>query len=194
VNRLIRAALEFARIQLSVEGRRQLVGLADWLRQEAISAGGLGPFEGPQLEERHLADSMLFAAAWEEPPRRCWDLGAGVGLPGLVLAIVWPNTDMVLVDRSAKRCDLARRAARLIDVNVTICQEDWNARKGTVEAIVSRAAAPAMTLRPTLKRLLEPGGLAVVSGTSARIEGFEPLELPARSFDHPSRLLIMRAT
>jgi 16S rRNA (guanine527-N7)-methyltransferase len=188
------AALELARIQLSVEGCRQLADLAEWVRREAIPAGGVGPLEGPKLEERHLADSVLFAAAWEGSPRQCWDLGAGVGLPGLVLAIVWPDTEMVLVDRSAKRCDLARRAARLIGVNVTVCQEDWNARKGTVEAIVSRAAAPAQTLRPTLQRLLEPGGLAVVSGTGDRIEGFEPLELPAGSFDHPSRLLIMRST
>lgn len=194
MNRAVGAALEFARVQLSVEGRRQLAGLAEWFRREAIPAGGVGPLEGSKLEERHLADSVLFAAAWEESPRQCWDLGAGVGLPGLVLAIVWPDTEMVLVDRSAKRCDLARRAARLIGVNITICQEDWNVKKGTVEAIVSRAAAPASTLRPTLQRLLEPGGLAVVSGTGDRVEGFEPLDLPAGSFDHPSRLLIMRAT
>lgn len=194
MNPHLEAAFEVAGLQPTIEGIAQLERLAEWLRQEAIPGGGLGPQEGAQIEERHLADSILYAAAWTHPPDQCWDLGAGVGLPGLVLAVVWPETRMVLIDRSAKRCDLARRAARVTEVEAEVWRADWNSLEGKVGAIVSRAATPAAELRPTLHRLLGPGGIAVVSGSGISVEGYEEMRLPCEFLDRPSRLLIMRTT
>jgi 16S rRNA (guanine527-N7)-methyltransferase len=131
---------------------------------------------------------MMFAAGWRQAPRDCLDLGTGVGLPGLVLAIVWPQTGFELVDRSEKRCDLARRAARVADVDVTVTQADiWSLDRTSV-AIVSRAAIPAQRFRPLLERMLAEGGRAVISGSGAAVEGFENLEI----LDRPSRLLMMQ--
>lgn len=193
MNPHLEKALEVTGLQPTVEGIAQLERLAEWLRQEAIPSGGLGPQEGRQIEDRHLADSVLYAAAWAHPPGECWDLGAGVGLPGLVLAVVWPETKMVLIDRSAKRCDLARRAARVTEVEAEVRQVDWNSLQGSVEAIVSRAAAPAAKLRRTLHRILKPGGIAVVSGSGTSVGGFEEVRLLREFLDRPSRLLIMRS-
>ena len=183
----------YAGLQLPVEARPKLEKLAEWLRDEAIPAGGLGPSESPVIETRHIADSMLFAAAWPDPPQERWELGTGVGLPGLVLAIVWPSTRMVLIDRSGKRCDLARRAARVVEVDVAVERADVSLLSGQVGAIVSRAAIPAATMRMHLQRLLSPGGTGVVTGTSGKLPGFEHLAIPAGILDRPSRLLIMRA-
>jgi 16S rRNA (guanine527-N7)-methyltransferase len=120
VNPALAEAIEAAGLKLSVEGLARLTALRDWLRREAIPAGGLGPREGKLVETRHLADSVLFAVPFDRAPAECWDLGSGVGLPGLVLAVVWPETSMVLIDRSRKRCDLAKRAARVIEVEVDV--------------------------------------------------------------------------
>ena len=166
----------------------QIEKLAGWLNDEAVPAGGLGPGEGQRLETRHLADSLLYTGGWDQPPPECVDLGSGVGLPGLVLAVVWPSTEMILVDRSSKRCDLARRAARVAGIPVRVVESDIFALIGVFSAIVSRAAIPAQELRPVLDRLLAPGGRAVVSGDGGSVDGYRTLEV----LDRPTRLLMMQ--
>lgn len=135
---------------------------------EAIVAGGVGPNETSRIEERHLADSILFARGWNppRPPRTLVDLGSGVGLPGLPLAILWPETLVTLVDRSGRRVDLARRAARILDLrNVTVVQHDASTMAGLFDMVVARAAAAPQTVREWGRRLLSPGGSMVLGGS-----------------------------
>jgi 16S rRNA (guanine527-N7)-methyltransferase len=188
------AALEKLGIQPSVEVVAALERLADWLATEGIAGGGLGPGEAEVIWQRHLLDSAVYSIGWPKGPRECWDLGSGVGLPGLVLAILWPHTRVLLIDRSGRRCDLARRAARVTGVEVDVRKAEIAELVGQVEAIVSRAAIPADRLRPVLERLLAPGGRAVISGGGTPVDGFEHLEVPPGVLDRPSRLLMMRAS
>ena len=189
------AAAEAAGVTLDPTSLGRLSALGRWLAEEAIPAGGVGPNEGAVIGERHLAGSILFAGAWRVPPSSCWDLGSGVGLPGLVLASIWPGTKVVLVDASERRCDLARRGARVVGVSIEVRQARIEDLTGPYEAIVSRATVPAERFRPILTRLLEPGGRAVISGSGDReAKGFEPLRFPTNEFfDRNSRLLMMRS-
>ncbi|MGI8518520.1 MAG: 16S rRNA (guanine(527)-N(7))-methyltransferase RsmG [Acidimicrobiia bacterium] len=167
----------------------QFDALGRWLEGEGVASGGLGPREAVRVADRHLLDSLSFAAGWDSPPEIVADFGSGVGLPGLVLAVVWPATRVTLLDRSSKRCDLARRAARVAEIEgVEVVQADIFADLGPRSAIVSRAAAPAGILRPLLEARLLPGGRAVVSGDGKPVEGFSRL----RVLDRPSRLLMMQ--
>lgn len=163
--------------------------------EEAVPAGGLGPNEGPLIEERHLADSVLFAAGWPVAPSVCWDLGSGTGLPGLVLACIWAETRLILVDSSEKRCELARRGSRVVGVAVDVRQARIEDLRGPCEAIVSRATIPAEEFRPILTGLLSPGGVAVISGSGGETKaGFERIRFPTDEFfDRTSRLLMMRS-
>jgi 16S rRNA (guanine527-N7)-methyltransferase len=174
--------------------RARLSTLGNWLATEAIAVGALGPNEGALVEERHLADSVLFASGWPSPPPVCWDLGSGAGLPGLVLACVWPESQMVLVDSSAKRCELARRGGRVVGVDVEVRQEQIESLDGRFGAIVSRATIPAHVFAPIIRRLLVPRGVAVISGDRGDPpEGFERLRFQDEFFDRNARLLIMRS-
>ncbi|MGI8513623.1 MAG: 16S rRNA (guanine(527)-N(7))-methyltransferase RsmG [Acidimicrobiia bacterium] len=167
----------------------QIDALAQWLEGEGVASGGLGPRETDRIADRHLLDSLSFAAGWESPPDTVADFGSGVGLPGLVLAVVWPFTRVTLIDRSSKRCDLARRATRVAEIEgVEVVQADIFSVSELRSAIVSRAAAPASTLRPLLEERLLPEGRAVVSGDGRPVEGFSSL----RILDQPSRLLMMQ--
>lgn len=167
MERLDRAA-KWTGWPLDDERRQQLVRLGGWLTDEAIPAGGLGPNEGDRIEKRHLADSILFGRGWEppRPPRTLVDLGSGVGLPGLPLAILWPETAVTLVDRSRNRVDLARRATRILGLgNVEVLQHDAGTMTGRYEMVVARAAGSPDRVRKWGMRLIAPGGTVVLGGS-----------------------------
>lgn len=178
----------------SSEAVEKLTRLADWLVSEAIPEGGVGPNEAENIVDRHILGSAAFSIGFPQPPEICWDFGSGVGLPGLVLAILWPQTRLVLVDRSQKRCDLARRASRILDVGLDIRVGDIAELDVQAEAIVSRATIPAMRLLPVLERLLAPGGVAVISGSDAiPLSPFVAITIPQGVLDTPPKLLMMRS-
>ncbi len=181
--------------------RRQLElfqQLADWLVAEAIPAGGLGPAEGPVVYTRHLADSLLFASAWNRSaysPRSVLDVGAGVGLPGLPLAIAWPTSEVILLERSSRRADLARRAILLLGLdNVEVAAVQIREWREPVELIVCRAVSSPDELRKDLLRLLSPTGIAVIGGSHRSppgFRGYRTCEAPANILGKPVWLLIM---
>jgi 16S rRNA (guanine527-N7)-methyltransferase len=89
------------------------VGPEDRARLLAILRGAqaLG-FLGPVDVETHLDHALVFAepAVVGRPPERAVDLGSGAGVPGLVLAAVWPSSDWVLLDASLRRTTFVREA------------------------------------------------------------------------------------
>ncbi len=67
----------------------------------------------PLTEQIHHAEG--FVAVWdEEPPLMAVDLGSGGGLPGLVVALAWPSTAMVLLDSNQRRTDFLRWSVRTL--------------------------------------------------------------------------------
>jgi 16S rRNA (guanine527-N7)-methyltransferase len=192
VNHALEASLLFAGVEPDSRQEAQLDLLADWLTAEAVVAGGVGPGESTRIYSRHLADAAIYASVWDTPPNRAWDLGTGVGLPGLVLAILWPRCRVTLIDRSQRRIDLTRRAARIVEVDVDAEVASIESLGGSMEAIVSRAAMPPARMRPYLQRLLAPGGVAVVSGSGSRVAGYEEVMVPEGILDHDPKLLMMR--
>jgi 16S rRNA (guanine527-N7)-methyltransferase len=143
--------------------REQLIAFAHWLGTEAIDAGGVGPEEGSRLVDRHLADSLVFAAAWEKAPDGILDVGSGVGLPGIPLAIVHPDTEITLLDRSSERCRLARRAIRVIGLaNVAVERGDARQMEGKWGAVTFRASLQPKDALEVALPLLSDHGCAVV--------------------------------
>lgn len=147
----------------------RLTEYAAWLVSEGQVAGGIGPHEAERIWDRHIYDSAVFARFWPEPPATCVDLGSGIGLPGLVLAILWPDTAIELVDRAGRRVRLMRRAIRILGLtNVEAIESDIEAVTGGREAIVMRAALPPVQAQEACVRLLGPGGKAVVGLSRSR--------------------------
>lgn len=177
---------------------------AGWLATEGAVAGGIGPHEASRLWERHLLDSAAFSTYWPTPPQECLDLGSGVGLPGMVLAVLWPDSHMQLVDRSGRRVRLMRRAVRILGLsNVTVLEQDISELEGDRQALVMRATLPPAAAVRLCGELLAPGGQAVLGlSRSAAPRSDEQLEKTAgdgletrvetvKVLDPPAWMLIM---
>lgn len=187
---------EWAGFALSPAQTGLLETYREWLLTEAVDAGGIGPNEADRIDNRHIADSLLFVGGFPTPPAQILDVGSGVGLPGIPLAVVMPETRFHLLDRSGGRVDLMKRAIRILDLpNVEVVQGDIADWSQMVEGVVSRASLSPERALTSFKRLLGPGGRAVIGGSWAskpEIHGFELLEVPAMVLDQRVWLLIMR--
>ncbi|CAN5872905.1 16S rRNA (guanine(527)-N(7))-methyltransferase RsmG [soil metagenome] len=197
----IERAARYAGMGLDAQQLVQLSQFSQWLGEEAADGGGIGPNEVDRIGSRHVADSLLFAAGWvaPRPPPTLLDLGSGVGLPGIPLAIAWPETEVRLLDRSRRRQDLARRAVRMLEVSATVVDADASTYGGPgADMVVSRAAGDPATVLQWCRRLLIPGGMAVVGGSHlerpSSVAGERVMEVPATVLDRPVWLRMMATT
>lgn len=129
-------------------------------------------FLGPGPVEAHLPHALAFASATHADPARALDLGAGGGLPGLVLAAhVWPETRWTFVDANQRRTAFLRSAVEALGVEdrVQVVTERAEvvgrapAHRGVYQLVVARSfASPAVTAECAAP-LLVVGGQLVVS-------------------------------
>ena len=118
----------------------------------------VGPATIPTYWNRHAWDSaQLLALA---PEAKTWaDLGAGAGLPGVVLAILLkdtPGAKVHLVESMAKRCRFLRVVADELNLPVEIHNARAEELDLKVQIVTARACAPMVRLlgfaQPYFKR------------------------------------------
>ena len=75
-----------------------------------------------EMVTRHLLDSLAIAPYISE--QRIIDVGSGAGLPGIVLALYYPDKDFVLLDSKSKKTHFLLQAKQDLDLaNVEIVHE-----------------------------------------------------------------------
>jgi len=187
---------EFAGVTLDEEKVERMERYSAWITGEAMSAGGIGPAEGDRIDRRHLADSVLFATQIPTGAHEVWDVGSGIGLPGIPLAILMPQSKFRLIDRSGRRVGLMRRALRVLELqNCSVWQMRIEDLHGETDVIVSRASLHPARLGEIVGRHLRPDGVAVVAGSwrERLYQGCgNTVEIPPDALDQTVWLLIMR--
>ena len=104
----------------------------------------VGPSTLPEYWSRHVLDSwQLFEHA---PDALTWaDLGAGAGLPGVVLAIFLkgrPGAHVHLIDSLGKRCRFLEQAKTELDLPATVINGRAEEQAIAVDVVTARAVAP----------------------------------------------------
>lgn len=138
------------------------------LLSESRQLGFLGP--GPV--EAHISHAAAFPSAVNEIPARALDLGAGGGLPGLVLAAtIWPGTTWTFLDAQLRRTDFLARASgalglldrvQVVNGRAEEVGRDLAHRAG-YDLVVARSFAAPAVVAECAAPLLRVGGWLVVS-------------------------------
>jgi len=143
---------------------------------DAQRAGFLGG--GPATE--HVAHSRAMAIALGgAPSEMVADLGTGGGVPGLVLALLWPDAVIVLIESNRRRARFLHEATARLGVadRVTVLPiraEDagrLSRYRGRCDVVTARAfGAPAVTAECGAPLLRVGGLLLVAEPPESRVE------------------------
>jgi 16S rRNA (guanine527-N7)-methyltransferase len=172
--------------------------LAEW--NEVMNL--VGPATLPDFWNRHAWDSAQLMAL--SPQSRTWaDLGAGAGLPGLVLAILGkgrPEVHVHLVESMAKRCRFLSEVIAELALPATVHNERAENLDLAVDSVTARACAPLSRLlgyaRPYLTKgatgwFLKGQDVASELEEATKYWAFEAEVLPSQS-DARGRIVRVR--
>jgi 16S rRNA (guanine527-N7)-methyltransferase len=145
--RLLDALLAEFSFSVSIQQRNQLLTYATLLKHSPRHS-----FASWDSDEQgvgtHFRDS--FFTIPKKAPVHFLDVGSGAGIPGIIYAIFWPNTQVLLLDSQKKRCeflekslvelDLQNRVSILCGRAETIVQDPTLREK--FDLVTARALAP----------------------------------------------------
>lgn len=136
----LQQGLQSLNLQLSNEQQLALIAfiklLKKWNRVYNLTA----VHDLHQMLERHILDSLSIAPYLKGV--RVVDIGAGAGLPGIPLAIAYPDFQFVLIDSNRKKTRFMQQAKtelKLDNVEVVCSRaEDFNSNE-LFDSVISRA-------------------------------------------------------
>lgn len=153
-----------------------------------------------RAREVHVADSL---SGLEAPELRAAgtiaDIGAGAGLPGLVLAAALPAARVDLVESVSRKCEFLGRAIEAMGIGNArvICARAEELGAGpareSYDAVTARAVGPLAVLAELASPLLRNGGV-LVAWKGSRDPGEEEAAARAasRTAVEPERVVAVR--
>jgi 16S rRNA (guanine527-N7)-methyltransferase len=154
---------------------------ANILATRGVEWGVIGPREIPRLWERHLLNCAVVAPLVEENHGTLVDIGAGAGLPGIVLAILLPDLQVTLLEPLERRTKFLVECVSELDLgNVTVRRARAEDVAGLLAADVAtaRAVAPLDRLAPLAVGVVRRRGMVLAikgSGATEELEKAQPV-------------------
>ncbi len=160
-----------------------------------------------QAWQRHFLDSLQLRALCPPDAKIALDLGAGAGFPGMVLAIVFPELAMHLVESDAKKCAFLQAVSRetktpvsIHNQRIEVFAQDEALRP---DLITARALAsltelltycePWISRNPSLTLIFPKGAQSASEiGEARQIWDFDCVEKQSET-DEKARILILKS-
>jgi 16S rRNA (guanine527-N7)-methyltransferase len=124
--------------------------------------------EPQEFAERHIFEAAFLRQHFSAAVREVWDLGTGLGVPGLVISILCPFLRIKLVESNRKKCYFLEEAAFQLGLpSVKVLNqriENLEAPDQTV-CLTGRAIDGMESLLPRLVKLGVTAGQTLILGT-----------------------------
>jgi 16S rRNA (guanine527-N7)-methyltransferase len=126
----------------------------------------------PAMVSAHLLDSLAVVPYLSA--QSILDIGSGAGLPGIPLALAWPQSKVTLLDSNQKKAIFLRQASIELGLQnvVVVCErvESWQTET-PFDLVISRAFSDMAEFVRVAVRLCQAGGtLAAMKGVYPREE------------------------
>lgn len=168
-------------------------GFHDLLRDQGVLRGLVGPREVTRLWERHLVNSAAVVPFLPETGRVV-DVGSGAGLPGVVIAAMRPECEVILLEPMERRTDWLGEVIAQLDLdNARVLRGRAEDLAGEVDAdaVTARAVASLDKLYGWTLPLLQVGGrLVALKGGRAAVEVDEAEAIGARLGGGPADIRV----
>ncbi|UYF99946.1 16S rRNA (guanine(527)-N(7))-methyltransferase RsmG [Halomonas sp. GD1P12] len=152
------SGLETLGLEVSASQRERLLALVALLHKWNRAYNLTAVRDPVEMVSRHVLDSAAIAPFVHGDT--LLDVGAGPGLPGLVIAILKPDVQVTLVDSNGKKVRFQRQAIMELSIdNATPTQVRVEAfGERTFDQVVSRAFASLVDFIDLTRTLVEPSG------------------------------------
>lgn len=181
--------------ELTDQQRRQLSALSQLYGEWNEKINVISRKDIDNLYVNHVLHSMAIGKFITPVPGTSFvDLGCGGGLPGIPLAILWPECTFHLIDRICKKVKVAQEIAKAIGLtNCTFQHGDSGECHRKFDFVVSRAVMSLPDLVKASRHLVDrlgrnklPNGLICLKGGDldselAQTPG-DPLQVPLSDF------------
>ena len=134
-----------------------------------------------RMVTHHLLDSLSIVPLIEGT--HIADVGSGAGLPGIPLALHFPDKQFTLIDSNGKKTRFLTQAKIALGLNnVTVVQERMELVSEKFDQVICRALAPLVELAKSCAHLMASNGtlLAMKSGDHEALSEATPLEVKCR--------------
>ena len=144
---------------------------AQILIEDGVKLGLIGPREVDRIWDRHILNCAAISELITDG-QSIIDIGSGAGLPGLVLAILNPQSKVTLIEPMQRRCDFLTNTVKKLDLkNVSILKDRAENAAIQAQVVTSRAVAPLNKLLEwSLPLVLKNGKVLAIKGEKAKDE------------------------
>lgn len=147
--------------ELTQSQREMYIRLADLYKYWNSQINVVSRKDIENIETHHILHSLAIAEVIKfSKGTRILDVGTGGGLPGIPLAIMFPDCSFTLVDSIGKKIKVAQNIVDELGLsNVKVENKRAETINEVFDFVVSRAVAPMPTLIDWVKKSIKPGGI-----------------------------------
>jgi 16S rRNA (guanine527-N7)-methyltransferase len=150
---------------------------AEFLKNQGIERGLIGPREADRIWERHIFNCLPITTLFSKAAT-VFDIGSGAGLPGIVIALARPDLKVVLIEPLERRVEFLQEAVAALSeieagtpLQIQVIRGRSQDVKTTADYVTARAVAPLEKLKKISWHLLKVNGsLLAMKGEKAQEE------------------------
>jgi 16S rRNA (guanine527-N7)-methyltransferase len=158
--KILVSSLEFLNLSLSDDKIDRLLDFIKLIEKWNKAYNLTAIRDREDMVRLHILDSLAIASYIEG--KRVIDIGTGAGLPGIPLAIYWPEIEFTLLDSNAKKTRFVQQAILELKLkNVSVCHnrvEHYHPEK-SFDTVITRAFASLSDIVELTAHLLGKDGV-----------------------------------